>query len=170
VGLERYPVVYVTYADAEAFCAWHGLRLPTELEFQRAARQHMEHTYPWGNEWEDGKYANTAELRRAKPTAVGAFLEGASALGVLDLAGNVWEWTSSPYMPYAGFQQGRYSVMVNGKPENLSVAPAWNPNQRVVVGGAYEVDRIAARIATRRGTDPKQFTSGIGFRVATSAP
>jgi formylglycine-generating enzyme required for sulfatase activity len=170
VGLERYPVVYVTHADAEAFCAWHGLRLPTELEFQRAARQHMEHTYPWGNEWEDGKYANTTELRRAKPTAVGAFPEGASALGVFDLAGNVWEWTSSPYMPYAGFQQGTYSVRVNGKPEQLSVAPAWNPQQRVVVGGAYEVDRIAARIATRRGTDPKQFTSGIGFRVATSAP
>jgi hypothetical protein len=59
---------------------------------------------------------------------------------------------------------------VNGKPERLSAAPAWNSNQRVVVGGAFEVDRIAARISTRRGTDPSQFTSALGFRVATSAP
>jgi RNA polymerase sigma factor (sigma-70 family) len=167
-GFKRHPVIYVAYADAEAFCAWHGLRLPTEFEFQRAARQHMEHTYPWGNEWKDGKYANTTELRRSKPMAVGSFPEGASALGVLDLAGNVWEWTSSPYVAYPGFQQGTYRVRVDGTLD--SVAPQWNPNHRVVVGGAYEVDRIAARIATRRGTDPAQFTSGMGFRVATSAP
>jgi len=168
-GLERYPVVYVTYEDVQAYCSWAGLRLPTEFEFQRAARKDSKSVYAWGDDWEDGKYANTAELRRSKPHAVGSFEPGASEFGIHDLVGNAWEWTSSPYTPYKGFKQGTYSVKVLGKPERLSVAPSWDPNQRVVVGGAYEVDKVASRVSTRRGTARSQFTSGIGFRVAASS-
>lgn len=168
-GLERYPVVYVTYDDVQAYCSWSGLRLPTEFEFQRAARKDSKSIYPWGDDWEDGKYGNTAELRRSKPHTVGSFEPGASPFGLHDLAGNAWEWTSSPYAPYEGFKQGTYNVKVLGKPEKLSVAPAWDPNQRVVVGGAYEVDKVAARVSTRRGTARSQFTGAMGFRVAASS-
>jgi formylglycine-generating enzyme required for sulfatase activity len=168
-GEERYPVVYVTYEDVQAYCSWAGLRLPTEFEFQRAARKDSKSIYPWGDTWEDGKYANTTELRRSKPHTVGSFEPGVSPFGLYDLSGNAWEWTSSPYVPYPNFKQGKYNVKVLGKPEELSVAPAWDPNQRVVVGGAYEVDKVAARVPTRRGTARSQFTSGIGFRVAASS-
>ena len=177
-GLERYPVVYVTYEDAQEYCSWAGLRLPTEFEYQRAARKDSKFVYPWGDDFEPQKkgdketpepYANTAELRRAKPYAVGSFEAGASPFGIHDLAGNVWEWTSSPYVQYANFKQGTYSVKVVGKTERLSVAPAWDPNQRVVVGGAFEVDKTAARISTRRGAARSQFTAAMGFRVAASS-
>lgn len=167
-GLERYPVVYVTYEDVQEYCSWAGLRLPTEFEFQRAARKDSKSVYPWGDSWEDGKYGNTAELRRAKPHTVGSFEDGASPFGIHDLAGNVWEWTSSPYAPYPNFRQSTYSVKVVGKPEKLSVAPSWDANQRVVAGGAYEVDKAAARTSTRRGTARSQFTGAMGFRVAAS--
>lgn len=167
-GEERYPVVLVTYEDAEAYCTWAGVRLQTEFEFQRAARKESKSMFPWGDTWEDGKYSNTAELRRAKPHAVGSFPAGASPFGVHDLAGNVWEWTSSPYAAYKGFKQGKYTVKIGGKREELSVLPTFDPNQRVVVGGAFEVDSLAARVPTRRATERTQATGAMGFRVAAS--
>lgn len=168
-GLERFPVVYVTYEDALGYCDWAGLRLPTEYEFQRAARKDTKNVYPWGDAWEDGKFCNSSELRRAKPFAVGSFAAGASPYGIHDLAGNVWEWTSSPYVAYKGFKPGEYSVAVNGKKEKLKADPNFDPNQRVVVGGAYEVEKLAARVSTRRGTERSQFTGAMGFRTAASS-
>lgn len=165
-GEDRYPVIYVTYDDAVAYCEWAGLRLPTEFEFQRAARKDSKSIYPWGDKWDDKKYTNTAELRRAKSLAVGSFPDGVSPYGVHDLAGNVWEWTSSPYDPYKGFKPGKYRV--KGSREDLTALPLWDPNQRVVVGGSFQEPNLAARINTRRGSDRTQFTNALGFRVAAS--
>lgn len=167
-GEAEHPVVYVTHADAEAFCAWVGMRLPTEFEFQRAARGDSNREFPWGDAWVDGQYANTAELRLAKATAVGAFEAGRSRFGLYDMAGNVWEWTSSPYVAFPGFDASAYSVLVNEQSAGRSAEPLWNPSQRVVVGGSFQEPRLAVRIATRRAADPTQATNALGFRVATS--
>ncbi|MEZ6017765.1 MAG: SUMF1/EgtB/PvdO family nonheme iron enzyme [Planctomycetota bacterium] len=167
-GQERFPVVMVAYADAVAYCEWAGLRLPTEFEFQRAARKDSKSAYPWGDDWEDGKYCVSNEMRRSKPYPVGSFAAGVSPFGIHDLAGNVWEWTSSPYKEYKGFKPGEYTVKINGKRERKSALPVFDPNQRVAMSGAFENDKLAARIATRRGTERTQFTGGMGFRVAAS--
>jgi len=165
---ERYPIVYVTHMDAEAYCEWAGLRLPTEFEFQRASRKDSKSAFPWGDEWEDGKYANTEELRRAKPLTVGSFTVGASPFGIHDLSGNVWEWTASPYDPYDGYKANEYTVEEFGRKEKRKAEHQWDANQRVVVGGSFQEPQLGARVATRRGADRSQFTDALGFRVASS--
>ena len=168
-GSELRPVVYVDYADALAYAAWAGLRLPTELEFQRAVRGNGKANYPWGDEWEDGKYAATAEIKRlesAKP--VGSFPEGASKEGVFDLAGNVWEWTTSGYLALDGFRKNKYVFGKGSKRDTIEPEPDWNGNRRVVVGGCYQGSKLAARATTRRGTDRTQMTNAMGFRCAAS--
>ncbi|MEZ6017188.1 MAG: sigma-70 family RNA polymerase sigma factor [Planctomycetota bacterium] len=167
-GMERCPVVMVTYADAEAYCAWVGMRLPTEFEVQCAARGASERAYPWGDQWQDGEYCASAEQRSKRPSPVGSFRKGVSPFGVYDLAGNVWEWTSSPYTAYEGFTPGQYRVRINGALEERSVLPAFDADQRVAMGGAFENDKLAARCATRRGIERTRSASGLGFRVATS--
>ena len=172
-GEERFPVVYVDYEDAEAYCEWAGMRLPTEFEYQAAARGRDKHQFPWGDEWGDEKdkenpkrFANSAELRRAKPFPVGSFEEGVSKSGLYDLAGNVWEWTSSPYSPYEKFEINEYKI--KGQKDKVKALPEWDPNQQVVVGGSFQEPLIAARITTRRQTARTQKTNALGFRVAAS--
>jgi formylglycine-generating enzyme required for sulfatase activity len=161
------PVCFVDYKDVTAYCTWAGLRLPTEFEWQFASRGKGEARYAWGDEWEDGKYANTRENRAfSKLMPIGTYVEGVSQSGVHDLAGNVWEWTSSPYKAYkTPFKPGVYKY----KKKKLEAAlPKWNVSQRVVMGGSYLTDRIVARCTTRRGSEQSQITAGVGFRVAAS--
>ena len=91
------PVVCVNNADAEAYCAWAGGRLPTENEWEYAATGGDGRQYPWGNEWDATRCCNSAGSRRSGPMPVGSFPEGASPFGCLDMAGNVWERTSSKW-------------------------------------------------------------------------
>ncbi len=94
----NYPVVYVSWHDAIAFCRWlseklgYEIRLPTEWEWQQAASHgNPANEYPWGAIW-DSAYTNTLESDLNQPTAVGLYPLGATAGGVLDMSGNVWEW------------------------------------------------------------------------------
>jgi serine/threonine protein kinase/formylglycine-generating enzyme required for sulfatase activity len=153
-GQEQWPVTNVSLADAKAFAEWRGkrdsmkYRLPTEEEWEYAARNGSQDTlYPWGNQWLDDR-ANV-DANSLRP--VGAYPQGASKWGVLDLIGNAWEWTSTKAAPYPGNTV-------------LSI-----PQGQVIIrGGAYvESARGADAItATRRSyVPPSDKQAAIGFRL-----
>jgi gamma-glutamyl hercynylcysteine S-oxide synthase len=96
-----FPVTYITWKDAEAYCKGQGLRLPTEEEWEAAARGPNANRFPWGNEWAPEK-SNVYEAGFQNPVAVGQFDQDVSPFGVRDMFGNVQEWTSTTYKPYAG--------------------------------------------------------------------
>jgi formylglycine-generating enzyme required for sulfatase activity len=97
---EMFPVVYITWNDANAYCKSLGKRLPTEEEWEKAARGPNGNVFPWGNEWAEGK-TNTYESGSQKSAAVGEF-DDVSPYGARDMYGNVQEWTSSWYSSYKG--------------------------------------------------------------------
>jgi serine/threonine-protein kinase len=100
-GAERLPVTGVSWADANAYAIWAGKRLPSEAEWEFAARGTTNRIYPWGDEWKPN-CANAGTTAAGKMVAVGSFADGKSPFGVLDMIGNAWEWTASKFVPYPG--------------------------------------------------------------------
>jgi len=165
-GSELRPVVRVNFADVLAYCLWAGVRPPTEFEYQHACRGAEKDPYPWGTDWVDGKYCASREMKQVKVSSpAGSFDEGKSRDGLFDLAGNVWEWTSSPFVAYPKFRKNKYKI--EGKKEAVP-EPRWDGNKRVVVGGSFGTSRIAVRCTTRRGSDRAEMTQALGFRIAAS--
>ena len=151
-GKLDHPVVQVSARDGAAFCAWHGLRLPSEAEWEFAARGAEGRRYPWGMSppgTETERRANFGTVECCAPDAadgylrtapVGRFPLGASPFGILDMAGNVWEWTASRF-------PGR---------------PQWV----VLRGGGWGNDPYCLRTAYRHGNPPDIGLDMVGFRCA----
>jgi formylglycine-generating enzyme required for sulfatase activity len=158
-----HPVVFVNYADAQHYARWAGLRLMTEFEYQRAARGDSARTYPWGDEWDDRKYCQSQHIGKDLSAAVGSFPDGA-VNGIHDLAGNVWEWTSSPFTAYPGYK----ALRIMNKKRAIECLAPFDPNERVAVSGSFQMDKIGVRIPVRRNTDRRQSTNAMGFRCAAS--
>jgi|GEM_PF-1712385 len=93
------PVVSISWVEARDFCKYLGKRLPREAEWEKAARGSRGYTWPWGNQWEEGK-ANTLEMKLGTTLQRGSFPQGASPYGVEEMAGGVWEWVWDSLSPY----------------------------------------------------------------------
>lgn len=149
-GRELHPVTYVSWSDALAFCRWAGGTLASEVQWERAARGDDDRTWPWGDE---PPTDDRATLGKTDTSPVGLHPRGASPFGVLDMAGNVWEWTSSALRPYP-YDAG------DGREDEKS------PDPRVVRGGAYSHGPGDVRCSYRHGMLPGVVDHYVGLRLA----
>ena len=157
------PVLHVCLYEAQAYAAWAGRRLPTEAEWEKAARwdpvSQRSRRYPWGDEDPTPERANLGQ-RHLRPAPAGSYPAGASPYGVHQLIGDVWEWTSSTFTPYAGFEAFPYA-------EYSQVF--FGADYYVLRGGSFGTDRSACRGTFRNWDYPIRRQIFAGFRTARNA-
>jgi iron(II)-dependent oxidoreductase len=161
--VEDEPVVHVCLYEAQAYAAWAGRRLPTEAEWEKAARwdpaSQRSRRYPWGDDDPTPERANLGQ-RHLRPAPAGSYPAGASPYGVHQLIGDVWEWTSSTFTGYPGFEvfpYAEYSRVFFGE------------DYYVLRGGSFGTDRAACRGTFRNWDFPIRRQIFAGFRTARDA-
>jgi iron(II)-dependent oxidoreductase len=157
------PVVHVCFHEAKAYATWAGRRLPTEAEWEKAARHDpatgRSRRYPWGDEGPAAQHANLGQ-RHLEPAPAGAYPDGVSPLGVHQLIGDVWEWVDSDFRPYPGFvafPYREYSEVFFGG------------DYKMLRGGSFGTDRTACRGTFRNWDHPIRRQIFSGFRTARDA-
>lgn len=144
-----YPVIFVSYVHASSFCLWAGGRLPTEAQWEKAARSDDGRLFPWGNQDPTEEHMN---LSFDDTLAVGKYPDGASPYGLLDMAGNVWEWT------FDWFGASYYNVSQKENP----LGPA-SGETRVIRGGSYGKAPGGVRVVVRTSLKPDETLDTLGF-------
>ncbi len=160
-SIRNLPVTSVTWYGADAYCRAIGRRLPTEAEWEFAARGTDGRIYPWGNEW-DATRAKTSipPNNTVGALPVGSFINGASPFGLLDMAGNVAEWVNDWYAE-------TYYQTANASGSNPTGASSGT--EKVVRGGSWDAKPFFARSVHRQSADPTKATAWIGFRCTVDA-
>lgn len=149
----EYPVTLVSWYGADAYCSWTNRRLPTEAEWEKAARGENAFIYPWGNDAPNANLLNH-DNTVGNVKKVGSYTNGASPYGVLDMAGNVWEWVGDWYEAYPG---------------NTVSDPKYGTGLRVLRGGSWNGADTSVYAANRNSNDPSYTPNNVGFRCAMSA-
>lgn len=151
--LDTWPVVNLTWQQAQQYAAWKGGRLPTEAEWEKACRSTDARIYPWGNESPTPELANF-NYNEGTWTSVGSYPRGASPYGLLDMAGNVWEWTNSKYRDYPYQADDGREEMTGDEDRSLR-------------GGAFGGNADVVRCADRLYDYPGNRNYDVGFRVVS---
>ncbi len=154
---DNYPIHYVSWEDANKYCAWAKKSLPTEAQWEKAASwddiKREKRVYPWGNVF-DKNLLNSSEGGKGDPAAVGSYLGGASPYGVMDMAGNVWEWVADWYD----------ATYYANSPRNNPKGPTFGLD-RVLRGGSWYDNANLVRAAIRSYYTPfDRKRSNVGFR------
>jgi sulfatase modifying factor 1 len=159
-SLAERPVINVDWFDADAYCKWVGKRLPTEAEWEKAAKGTSDRRFPWGNVEPTAKHLNYNQRWIGEKTLmpVGSYEAGKSPYGVYDVVGNVWEWVNDWY-------DARY----------YEKSPSKNPTgpqegtKKVIRGAGWQNETPTVRIFTRVDSDPSMRNESTGFRCAADA-